>query len=817
MKKILLTLSIFTIALALKAQNPYPVVPIDTVQFVNASKLAETFPNDSADYINPAFSNPTYGDTVRFDGIVLFDPRMYGLSTSRKATVLSTDTFGRPWGGVEVMCEPSGTGKTLAQLLNETKFYDNMKPGTKVRVTGVIRTFRGTAPVGTRQGQTQVNMIKASPLWENGVELLDLDPKMVTATPIRVDSLMTGNASIGQVQNKISGEQWEGSYVELQNVTVFSRQASGSRWFWSVADDNGNAIDLGDFSGWFRNDNNADSLLPAGRFTPPLIGTKISFIRGVIVESAIGGQYRFTINPLMPNDLGPISYSPPTVASRERFPAMATSSDSVAVLVKIQQGSAKVANVKLFHTVGYSNTSFDSITLTRNTFPNDTMVYYGYIPQRNNNDLVKYFIRPTDINGFYTSSPDTFGSYNAYMVSDAGVKTIQDIQFSPYPNNQTIWHNDSLGGVDVRGIVTSTDMTQGTTNILTIQNGTDLNSAIIVNRKVGDVTSAWKVGDSISLTNFKVVESFGMTTLNNIAGTIISSGNTLPAAITFDIDSIAKVSASSQIRSSLCPYEGMLMNFNDVYVVNTNADAPSPFGEFLINPDMSKTTGLRVDDISTKLPDNFNNNLVQNQFMKHAKGIFILSFSNWKLEPRDSNDLDFSGAPDTEKPVITLTGNNPDSLVLNGTYTEPGFTAMDNKDGDITANVVRTSGIDATKAGSYIISYVVSDMANNKDSVTRTVIVYSPVGLNQNELTFALTSVYPNPAKEQLNISVTGIQTLPLTASILDLSGRTLSSQTFTSKTIQHTFSTSEFQNGIYFLNLESNGGSKTIKFVISK
>ncbi|MCF8427770.1 MAG: DUF5011 domain-containing protein [Bacteroidia bacterium] len=817
MKKILLTLSIFTIALALKAQNPYPVVPIDTVQFVNASKLAATFPNDSSDYINPAFSNPTYGDTVRFDGIVLFDPRMYGLSTSRKATVLSTDTFGRPWGGVEVMCEPSGTGKTLAQLLNETKFYDNMKPGTKVRVTGVIRTFRGTAPVGTRQGQTQVNMIKASPLWENGVELLDLDPKMVKATHIRIDSLMTGNASIGQVQNKISGEQWEGAYVELQNVTVFSRQASGSRWFWSVADDNGNAIDLGDFSGWFRNDNNADSLLPAGRFTPPLIGTKISFIRGVIVESAIGGQYRFTINPLMPNDLGPISYSPPTVVSRERFPAMATSNDSVAVIVKIQQGSAKVANVKLFHTVGYSNTSFDSITLTRNTFPNDTMVYYGYIPQRNNNDLVKYFIRPTDINGFYTNSPDTFGSYNAYMVSDAGVKTIQDLQFSPYPNNQTIWHNDSLGGVDVRGIVTSTDMTQGTTNILTIQNGTDLNSAIIVNRKVGDVTSAWKVGDSISLTNFKVVESFGMTTLNNVAGTIISSGNTLPTAITFDIDSIATISASSQLRSRLCPYEGMLMNFNDVYVVNINADAPSNFGEFVINSDMGKTTGLRVDDISTKLPDNFNNNLVQNQLMSHAKGIFILSFSNWKLEPRDSNDLDFSGAPDTEKPVITLTGKNPDSLVINGTYTEPGFTAMDNKDGDITANVVRTSGIDATKAGSYIISYVVSDMANNKDSVTRTVIVYSPVGLNQNELTFALTSVYPNPANDQLNISVTGIQTLPLTASILDLSGRTLSSQTFTSKTIQHTFSTSEFQNGIYFLNLESAGGSKTIKFVISK
>ena len=815
MKKLLLSFCVLLLSILANAQNPYPVLPIDTVQFVNMNKLSASFPNDSSDYVNPFFKNSIYRDTVRFDGIVLFDPRLYGLSQGRKATVLSADTFGRPWGGIEIMCEPVGSGRNLAELLNDNKFYDNLKPGTRVRATGVIRTFRGTAPAGTKQGQSQVNMVRANVNWDNGIEILDLEPKKVTATPINIDSLMTGNAGIGQVQVKASGEKWEGSYVELQNVTVFSRQASGNRWFWSIADDKGNAIDVGDFSAWFRNDINSDSVLPAGRFTPPLPGTRISFVRGVIIESVIGGQYRFTIAPLLPSDIGPISYTPPTVASRDRTPVIAKSMDSVGVLVKVQQGSARVSNVKLFYAVGYSNNTFDSVTLTRNTLPNDTMQFFGFIPAQVNGSIVKYFVRPTDANGFFTNSPNATGDFNAYRVNDAGIASIQDLQFSPYPNNQTIWNNDSITGVDIRGIVTATNMIQQTTNILTVQNGTGTNSAIIVNRRAGDITGTWRVGDSVSITGFRIRESFGMTTLNSITGSVISSGNALPAFTTLNIDTIAAISASASRRSELAPYEGMLLRFDSVFVVNTNADAPSNFGEFVINNDVTKTTGLRIDDISTRLPDNFNTNLVTGQFMGKVQGILTLTFSNWKLQPRDSNDLDFSGAPDTEKPVITLIGNNPDSVLLNTSWVDAGVTVTDNK--DVLVTVQKFGSVDTAKVGVYIISYVATDKAGNKDSITRTVVVYQTVGLNQNELSYAKINLFPNPAKEQLNLSVSGIKTLPLTAQILDISGRVLLGKTFNESTVNHSFDLNELSNGIYFCNIQSENGSRTIKFVVSK
>ena len=817
MKKILLSISIFMLAFLANAQNPYPVLPIDSVQFVNSTKLSETFPNDSSDYINPFFKNAQYGDTVRFEGIVMMDPRLYGLSTSRKATVLQADTIARPWGGIEVMCEPAGTGKSLAQLLNETHFYDNLKPGNKVRVTGVIRTFRGSSgiPAGSRQGETQVNMIKADANWENGVEFVDLNSYKVKPAIVRIDSLMTGSTG-AQVQKKLSGEKWEGTYVELRDVTVASRTISGSRWFWAVSDGNGNIIDVGDFCAQFRNDNNSDSVLLANRFTPPTIGTRLSYLKGVIVENLIGGQYRYQIAPLSPNDLGLCNICPPNIGARTRNPVIATPSTPVTISASIT-GDTTIKSAKLYYTTKKTN-QFDTISMQPVVaVPN---LWAATIPAYPQDSVVRYWVKATDEKGIYINAPDSLASNSMYLVTDGMINSIQEIQKSIVANNTTIWNGDLLTGIDVRGIVTSTNMAQGSTiNILTVQNGTTPNSGLIVDRVTTDNTNSWKVGDSVKITEGLVRESFNQTTITNIVGSVISSGNALPNSISpVSIDSIATISASATLRSRLAPWEGMLMNFDSVYVINTNADGPGgDFGEFLINKDSSKITGLRVDDIASKLPDGFNKNLASKQFMNQVKGIFYLSFSNWKLEPRDSNDIDFSRTPDTQKPIITLIGKSVDSLEKNKSYVDPGATAMDNKDGNITSKIIRIGILDSSKVGTYILKYTVADNAGNRDTVNRTVIVYTPVGINSNELVFALSNIYPNPASNLLHLSVSGFQTLPLTASIIDISGRELITKTFNTKTIEHNFELTTLQNGIYFCTLQSASGSKTIKFVVNK
>lgn len=819
MKKVLLAFAlVLGISLA-QAQNPYPIRPLEMVQYANDAKLFANPSIDSSDYVHPIFMDSVYRDTVRFEGYVLFDPRKYGLSTSRKATVLQADTIARPWGGVEIMCEPAGTGRNLATLLNETKFYDNLKPGTKVRVTGVIRHFRGGgSPWPGKSGQSQINMIAANPEWENGVEILDLDPKQIRPAVITCDSLMTGNNNTTPLINR-QGEKWEGVYVELRNVTVFTRAANGaSRWSWSVADANGNAVDMGDFSGWFRNDNLSADTLPVGRFTPPFLGTRLSYVRGVVIENFFGNAVRYTLAPLIPSDIGPVLYTPPIPSTVTRIPTVANTTDSVFVTIKTIQGERPIKSATLFYGEGLTNTTFTSVDMSRNTLPNDTMVFFAKIPPFAAGTLVRHYIRLADINDTMNTTRDT----GIYMVFNGGPASIKDLQFSVTRTNTSIWNGDSLSGISIPAIVTSTNMAQGTINILTLQteNTNDSNTAIIVNRTLGDGTTGWKVGDKVNITNCRVAEQFGMTTLNGVAGTVVSSGNALPPAKTgLSLDEMAAISAVGQRRWELTPFEGMLLRFDSVTVIKKNADGSDQdagFGEFLINTNPAALSGLRVDDIAASLPDGFNVNLRVGQKMTKAQGVLYLSFSNWKLQPRDSNDLDFSDQGDTTRPVITLLGNNPDSLILNGTYVDPGFTALDNIDGDLTSAVTVTSFVDSSKVNTYAILYSVKDAAGNMGSAIRSVVVYLPVGINSNELSSALAMVYPNPAGEEITISVSGVKTLPLEISLMDISGRTLETRSFTGNSVETKFNTSNLESGVYFCRLANANGFRTVKFVVS-
>ena len=80
---------------------------------------------------------------------------------------------------------------------------------------------------------------------------------------------------------------------------------------------------------------------------------------------------------------------------------------------------------------------------------------------------------------------------------------------------------------------------------------------------------------------------------------------------------------------------------------------------------------------------------------------------------------------DVIAPVITLNGSSSISLVIDSTYIESGATAIDDKDGDISGQIViDSSNINTSTAGTYTVTYNVSDAAENTaDEVVRTVII----------------------------------------------------------------------------------------------
>ncbi|MBO5375391.1 MAG: DUF5011 domain-containing protein [Bacilli bacterium] len=67
---------------------------------------------------------------------------------------------------------------------------------------------------------------------------------------------------------------------------------------------------------------------------------------------------------------------------------------------------------------------------------------------------------------------------------------------------------------------------------------------------------------------------------------------------------------------------------------------------------------------------------------------------------------------DQEKPVINLVGNQEIKLCPSAKFVEPGYSASDNYDGDLTENVVVKTNEDE-------VIYEVSDSSNNKTSVKR--------------------------------------------------------------------------------------------------
>ena len=83
---------------------------------------------------------------------------------------------------------------------------------------------------------------------------------------------------------------------------------------------------------------------------------------------------------------------------------------------------------------------------------------------------------------------------------------------------------------------------------------------------------------------------------------------------------------------------------------------------------------------------------------------------------------------DKEGPKITLKGNSTMYLNKGGTYEEPGYTAVDNCEGDVSDNVEVEGKVDTSKVGTQIITYKVKDKSGNETKITREVYVSSPNG-----------------------------------------------------------------------------------------
>jgi len=68
---------------------------------------------------------------------------------------------------------------------------------------------------------------------------------------------------------------------------------------------------------------------------------------------------------------------------------------------------------------------------------------------------------------------------------------------------------------------------------------------------------------------------------------------------------------------------------------------------------------------------------------------------------------------DTTSPVITLKGDNPYTVGMGTVYLDPGATALDDIDGDISSKIIVVNNVNTSDTGFYNVKYNVSDIAGN--------------------------------------------------------------------------------------------------------
>lgn len=74
------------------------------------------------------------------------------------------------------------------------------------------------------------------------------------------------------------------------------------------------------------------------------------------------------------------------------------------------------------------------------------------------------------------------------------------------------------------------------------------------------------------------------------------------------------------------------------------------------------------------------------------------------------------------KPVISLLGGDDVELMIGSVWVDPGYTATDDEDGDVTANVVVSGAVDSSAVGDYTLSYSVVDSGASAADVVQRVV-----------------------------------------------------------------------------------------------
>ena len=153
------------------------------------------------------------------------------------------------------------------------------------------------------------------------------------------------------------------------------------------------------------------------------------------------------------------------------------------------------------------------------------------------------------------------------------------------------------------------------------------------------------------------------------------------------------------------------------------------------------TATYKGEDVTNKV-------MVTNNVYNTKIGKYQVTFT-YKQDGHEYQVVKEIEIKDTIKPEILLNKGEEITVVLDNDYKDPGYTANDNYDGDITNKVEIKGRIDTAKEGEYELVYTVTDSSGNKTKVSRKILVSSKSPLTMSIKDFDLNGVFTDVLLEE--------------------------------------------------------------------
>ena len=299
-------------------------------------------------------------------------------------------------------------------------------------------------------------------------------------------------------------------------------------------------------------------------------------------------------------------------------------------------------------------------------------------------------------------------------------------------------------------------------------------SGTVDTTSLGNYTITYQVSDSsgntaivsrevsVSDTTAPVISLTGSSPVTIEVGTTYADEGAT-ATDDFQGDLTASISDISNVDSTTVGTYSVVYNVSDssgnaanqvtriVEVVDSQAPALSFVGGAAITHEAKTVFNIPNDVTATDVYDGDLTSavVVSGSVNQDLIGSYNLSYSVTDSSGNTGQLSRTVNVVDTTNPEITLTGDNPLYINLGQTYIDPGYSASDNYDGNITSTVVESGLVDTSAEGTYFRNYNVSDSSSNAASQQiREVIVGSPpvITLNgNNPMYLEYQEVYVEP------------------------------------------------------------------------